>query len=755
MSTEAPAVAPPVPPAQSPAAQSLLLQSPPPSPPPIPPGLRGRDAAPGPSVDLRHRRLVPFGIQSKLLVMLLVTSILSALVVGFVGYRSGQDSLENAAFNQMTHVRESRSREITSYFKQLTDAQVIYTRGSTAIDAVQAFTAGFTQLQSATTTPQQDSAVASFYRDTFVPRLERNTGDTSDPAGFLPTTPAQKYLQSHYTATGTNPDDSIKIDDAGDGSAWSAAHAKFHDYFRELVDRFHYDDALLLDTEGNVVYSAYSGADLGTNVETGPYRDSSLATAYKDALTSNAVDFTKITDFERYQPAYGLPTAWAVSPIGSNGVVSGVLALQVPVTAINDLMTGGGDWSAEGLGQTGETYLAGPDETMRSISRLLVEDPQQYQEQAIAAGQDPVTAAQAVATKDTVLLQDTRTPAVQSALRGQSGTAILPDYLGQEALIAYAPLQIEGLRWVIVAKIATAEAFRPVTDFTRNLVLSTAAIIFLVCLASLILAQAFVRPVRRLVNGVRQVAAGDLSVEVMVRTTDEFGDLSGAFNDMSRSLRVKQELLDQQRAENDRLLLTLMPEAVAQRYRKGEATIAEDHQDVSVIFADIVGFEALTEQLSSEKSLALLNDLVLSFDEAGERLGIEKIRTLRTGYLASCGLSVPRVDNSRRAVEFAVEMDTIIRRFNRKSGTYLSLRAGVDTGTVTSGLVGHSSVVYDMWGDAVSLANQLQGVSGRPGIFVTARVYDQTRDILRFEPAGEIENKHGRQSVWRVVTDES
>ena len=193
-----------------------------------------------------------------------------------------------------------------------------------------------------------------------------------------------------------------------------------------------------------------------------------------------------------------------------------------------------------------------------------------------------------------MLLQDTRTTAVENALRGQTGTIIEPDYLGQEALIAYAPLEIEGLRWVIVAKINTSEAFQPVADFTRNMVLATAAMIFLVCLASLILAQIFVRPVRRLVTGVRQVAAGDLTVQVPVRSKDEFGDLGGAFNDMSRSLRTKQELLDEQKAENDRLLLTLMPEAVARRYRKGEETISQDHQDVSVVFADIVGFEALT-----------------------------------------------------------------------------------------------------------------------------------------------------------------
>jgi class 3 adenylate cyclase len=687
--------------------------------------------------------------------MLLVTSICSALVVGIVGYQSGKDSLQNAAFNQLTQVRESRTREIGSFFDQLKNSMVLYTRGATAIQAVQGFTAGFDELQSAAITPAQNTALTDYYQNVFIKGLEGNTGNTSDPAGFMPTSPAQKYLQANYTAPYSTFAEAIKVDDAGDGSAWSATHAEYHDYFRELTQRFAFEDALLLDTRGNVVYSAYSGADLGTNIETGPYRDSNLADAYTSALASNAVDYAGLTDFGRYQPSYGVPTAWAVSPLGSNGVVSGVLALQLPLAAINDLMTGSQGWEEEGLGETGETYLAGPDETMRSVSRMVLQDPERYRTLSIAAGEDPTVAAKAASVKGTVLLQDTRTTAVQNALRGQTGTIIGPDYLGQEALIAYAPLEIEGLRWVIVAKISTSEAFQPVADFSRNMVLATAAMIFLVCLASLILAQVFVRPVRRLVTGVRQVAAGDLTVQVPVRSKDEFGDLGGAFNDMSRTLRTKQDLLDEQQAENDRLLLTLMPEAVARRYRTGEETISQDHQDVSVVFADIVGFEALTAAQSSAQSLALLNDLVRSFDEAAARLGVEKIRTLRTGYLASCGLTVPRVDHSRRAVEFAIEMHNIITRFNLKGGTNLSLRAGVDTGTVTSGLVGRSTVVYDMWGDAVNLANQIQGLAGRPGIFVTGRIYDQMRDVVRFSPAGDIDTTTGQQPVWRVETDGS
>ena len=124
---------------------------------------------------------------------------------------------------------------------------------------------------------------------------------------------------------------------------------------------------------GNVVYSAYKGVDLGSNVLTGPYREGGLSEAYQKALASNTVDYVGITDFGDYQPA-DEPTAWMVSPVGTQQV-EGVLALQFPISKINRLMTADRQWKSAGMGTTGETFLIGPDDLMRSDSRMLLENP--------------------------------------------------------------------------------------------------------------------------------------------------------------------------------------------------------------------------------------------------------------------------------------------------------------------------------------------------------------------------------------------
>jgi class 3 adenylate cyclase len=698
----------------------------------------------------RRRLLSRVSIQSKLLVMLLVTSILSAAVVGLIGYQSGRSSLRASVFDRLTEVRSSQTRQLQSTFSDLKNSLVIYSRGSTATQAIEAFTAGFDQLNDATIDAAQQQSIVNYYNNQFAKAEDEQTGNDVDVSALLPTSNAAKYLQAYYTTPFTDWNASIKLDDARDGSPWSAANARFNDFFREIVTRFQYEDALLLDTRGNIVYSAYKGVDLGTNILTGPYHGGDLTEAYQKAMASNAVDYVGITDFGDYQPA-NQPTAWLVSPVGPQGRVEGVLALQFPISRINQLMTADKKWEQAGMGKTGETFLVGPDDLMRSDSRLFLEDPEAFKREVIDAGTPPDVAEESIRQQGTTLVQPVADAATSAAQRGQTGTEIEPDYLGRETLQAYAPVDLPGLHWAIIAKIDTAEAFAPVSAFTRTLVLSTVAIIFAVCVAAMLLARLFVRPIRRLEAGAQQISSGDYDVALTVQSRDEFGDLTVAFNDMSRNLSIKEDLLNEQRKENDRLMLSLMPESVVQRYREGEETIAQDHQDVTVIFADIVGLDEMSTELSSDESLSIVNKLVRQFDAAAENLGVEQVRTLHNGYLASSGLNVPRLDNVRRTVDFAVEMQRIVDRFNAETGGQLKLRAGIDTGTVTSGLVGRASLAYDMWGSAVNLAYQLQSGSAQPGIYVTSGVYDAMRDTRTFTAAGTVNIDGTDEPVWRLA----
>jgi len=675
--------------------------------------------------------------------------VLSAAVVGYIGYSSGRHSLQASVFDRMTEIRQSQTRQLQSMFSDLTDSLIVYSRGWTGSEAIDAFIGGFNQLGNAQIDPAQQQSIVNYYNDVFAKAEDAQTGHAVNVDALLPTSNAQRYLQAYYTAPVADPNAAIKVDDAHDGSAWSAANARFNDYFREIVTRFGFEDALLIDPQGTIVYSAYKGVDLGSNILTGPYRGGLLTDAYTKAMRSNDVDYVGVTDFGDYQPA-DEPTAWMVSPVGSESRIDGVLALQFPISKINKLMTMDKRWEESGMGKTGETFIVGPDDLMRSDSRLFLEDPQRFVSDVVKAGTPPDVAQDAIRQKTTTLVQPVATEATRLAQQGQRGTLITRDYLGHQTLQAYGPVDIPGLHWTVIATIDTSEAFAPVAAFTRKLVLSTAVIIFVVCLAAMLLARLFVRPIRRLEAGAQRISSGDYDVNLPVLSRDEFGELTATFNDMSRNLAIKDELLTEQRRENDRLLLSLMPEPVVQRYREGEQTIAQDHQNVTVIFADIVGLDELSAELDSEHVLEIVNKLVRQFDAAAENLGVEQVRTLHNGYLASCGLSVPRLDNVRRTVDFAIEMQRIIHRFNAETGRDLKLRAGIDTGAVSSGLVGRTSLAYDLWGQAVNLAYQVQSGAPQPGIYATTQVYEVMRDSRQFASAATITVDGTEQQVWRL-----
>jgi len=704
-----------------------------------------------------YRRLgARLSIKTKLMIILLLTSVASVAVVGFVEFQYGAQELQRAATNKLVQARELQSRSVTGLFAEMTNSLIVFSGGATVAAAVQGFTAGFDELARAAVTPEQQKKIEAYYRDSFATALTERTGEPADVAAFLPTSNAQRYLQAHYTAAAAG--NSEKLGDAGDGSAWSAANAQFNDAFSQVVQLNEYVDALLLDTRGNVVYSVNKGVDLGSNLLTGPYRESGLREAYHKALAANAVNFVWITDFQPYQPNLDTPTAWLVSPVGTRGAVDGVLALALPSSKITRIMTADRDWDAAGLGHTAETYLAGPDDLMRSDSRLFLEDPQRYRREAMAAGTSEATVDRAVRLGTTTLVQPVGGPGLQAAQRGQSGTLTNGyDYLGNRELTAYAPLTLPNsdLQWSILATREYSDAFSGVTSFSRRVVLATTGVIFAICVLAMLLARLFLQPIRRLQAAAQRISAGDYSAVVPARTADEIGDLTKAFNDMSYSLRTKEALLDEQRKQNDELMLSLMPESLVRRYREGEQAIAAEHHNVSVIYAELQGIDQVSAEVSATELVTIVDDLVRQFDAAAEAVGVERIRTMYNGYLAGCGLTTPRLDGVHRVAEFACEMQRIVDRFAVKSGYRLSLWAGINTGEVVSGLVGRSGVTYDLWGSAVNLAYQLRRNTPESGIYVTEAVHDMLADTEQFTPAGSVSIGDAEQQAWRLTSRSS
>jgi len=442
---------------------------------------------------------------------------------------------------------------------------------------------------------------------------------------------------------------------------------------------------------------------------------------------------------------------FAISPIFDKSKNIGLLVLQFPIDIFNKALTGNFNWEAEGLGKSGEVYLVGPDKTMRSRSRFMATEPEAFLERLKDNGVSERVVEEIRAKGNVICALPVDSESAQEALRGKTGLMEVLDYRQEPVLSAYGPLELDSLRWAVLAEIDKSEVEAPIRKLGRDVLTISSGIALAVTVLALVCSSMLTRPLRLLSEGARRLGAGEIDVKVEVNSRDEFGELGQVFNQMSDSIRAQTEKLEAQVRENQELLLSILPaSAVAQR-QEGDERASRQFTDVSVLFAEIQGMEELGRKFGETKALAVLGDLVSAFDEAAEKFGIEKVKTIGGTYLAVCGLSVNRPDHSRRIIQFAKEMGNIIAIFNREQTADLSLAVGVNAGPVVGGVVGRRKFLYDLWGDTVAIAKRLAEGS-ESAIRVTRPLRDRLGDQFQFSGPVTIEVP-GKDSVeaWRVT----
>jgi adenylate cyclase len=191
-----------------------------------------------------------------------------------------------------------------------------------------------------------------------------------------------------------------------------------------------------------------------------------------------------------------------------------------------------------------------------------------------------------------------------------------------------------------------------------------------------------------------------------------------------------------ERERSERLLLNVLPEPIAERLKTGESPIADRASDVGVLFADIVGFTPLSETMSPEELVHVLDEVFTLFDGLVAEHGLEKIKTIGDAYMVASGLLGEGIEHAEDLAEMALEMQAAIARTPP-----LEVRIGMDIGPVVAGVIGHQKFIYDLWGDTVNTAGRMES-HGIPGaIQVTERAYLRLAPTFAFEERGMIDVK--------------
>ncbi len=219
-------------------------------------------------------------------------------------------------------------------------------------------------------------------------------------------------------------------------------------------------------------------------------------------------------------------------------------------------------------------------------------------------------------------------------------------------------------------------------------------------------------------------------------------------HDLAIALHQTQETAAKLAAEqvrSERLLLNILPAPIADRLKKSQeqlvqpyAPIADGFSDVTVLFADIVGFTELSTQYAPEIMVGLLNQIFSRFDQLAEQHGLEKIKTIGDAYMVVGGLPQPRADHAQAIAAMALDMQRAIDDFNQTAQQAFEIRIGINTGPVVAGVIGIKKFIYDLWGDTVNIASRMEshGVAG--GIQVTVATYDCLKQDYWLEPRGAI-----------------
>jgi PAS domain S-box-containing protein len=214
----------------------------------------------------------------------------------------------------------------------------------------------------------------------------------------------------------------------------------------------------------------------------------------------------------------------------------------------------------------------------------------------------------------------------------------------------------------------------------------------------------------------------------------------GIFRNVTQRLAVEEALRHQQE-ETERLLLTILPTTISKELKEEPANVAEDFADVTILFADIIGFTEIAASMSAIQVVNLLNSIFSTFDCLTEQYGLERIKTITDAYMVVGGLPTRRRDHAQAIALMALHIQTAIALFNTENNQNFNIRIGIHSGSVVAGVIDLNKFTYEFWGDMVNIAScmESQGIAGK--IQVTEDTYKFLRDEFLFQKRGEIEVK--------------
>lgn len=429
------------------------------------------------------------GMSTKVIALFLIAGLVPLGISGFVGQRTAAVALKEQAFNQLVSVRETKKEQVEEYFSNIEKQITAYSKDQMIINAMEELKNAFKKFRKENEIDDSQlkgyrTALKTYYTRDFTKEYKRqNNGRSPDVEKYFdPLDDDSVLLQSFYIRSNDYVlGEKHKLDFASDRSTYSNHHGYYHHRIREFQEQFGFYDIFLVDPDsGDIVYSVFKEVDFSTSLIDGPYADTNLGEVFREANKSTNPEYVKMVDFSQYAPSYESAASFMASPIFDGQRKVGVLIFQMPIDKINMVMTSNHKWKSSGLGESGETYIIGSDYTMRSQSRFLIEDKESYHAQMEGLGMSKSLLNIIKAKNSTILLQKIETKGTHAAISGETDVEVFLDYRNVSVLSAYAPLDIKGVNWAIMAEIDKEEALRAATTLGKRMIMLSGVLLVLI-----------------------------------------------------------------------------------------------------------------------------------------------------------------------------------------------------------------------------------------------------------------------------------
>ena len=434
-------------------------------------------------------------------------AIIAAATAALSSYLIARDALNTGATDKLSAVVSARQSELDGYFRSIEQDLV---------------------LQASSPALRQSITIFDFA--------------WSDLGGNAMATLHNLYINQNPH----EPSERDMLDQASDGSTYSDIHKQYHPWLRQLRRERSYGDIYLIGATGSVLYSVSKTDDFSVDLTKDTYAGTGLGRAFAAARNAQPGSVSFV-DFTRYALADNQPSAFFAAPVYDDAgtALIGVLAVRIPVARINATLQG-----AQGLGETGDTYLVGPDHLMRNDTRLM--------------------------TTPTSLQRQIHASPVDRALAGETGTMTVDDFDGAEVVSAFTPLEILGTRLALLATVSANEVFAPARNMRNASMLILVIVAAIATIIGWSLGRGITRPLTDAVSMMEKLAAGQRDVDIPAPNShNAIGRIMLALGNFKQSLLENDRLTHQRDAENREKLerAAVMADAVEAFRRRADNVV--------------------------------------------------------------------------------------------------------------------------------------------------------------------------------------